>query len=88
MRARGSKGDLRLLHGIKVLEVSHAVAGPTASQVLADYGADVIKIERPGGGDMFRDTPGMGPSMFLAVNRGKKSAVIDLKKSAGLGLFY
>ena len=88
MRVRGSKGDLRLLHGIKVLEVSHAVAGPTASQVLADYGADVIKIERPGGGDMFRDTPGMGPSMFLAVNRGKKSAVIDLKKSAGLGLFY
>ncbi|MHB2035141.1 MAG: CaiB/BaiF CoA transferase family protein [Nitrososphaerales archaeon] len=88
MRGHGAKADLRLLHGLKVLEVSHAVAGPTASQLLVDYGADVIKIERPGGGDMFRDAPGMGPSMFLAVNRGKKSAVIDLKKSEGLRLFY
>ena len=69
-----------MLVDIRVLEVSHAIAGPTASQVLADYGADVIKIERPGSGDIFRNTPGMGPSMFLAVNRGKKSVVIDLKK--------
>ncbi len=77
-----------MLAGIRVLEVSHAIAGPTTSQVLADYGAEVIKIERPGGGDIFRDIAGMGPSMFLAVNRGKKSVVIDLKKPDGLKLFY
>jgi crotonobetainyl-CoA:carnitine CoA-transferase CaiB-like acyl-CoA transferase len=82
------KRDVKLLAGIRVLEFSHAVAGPTTSQVLADYGAEVVKIERPGGSDIFRDIAGMGPSMFLAVNRGKKSVVIDLKKPAGLRLFY
>ena len=76
------------LNGVRVLEVSHAVAGPTASQILADFGAEVIKIERPTSGDIFRNTPGMGASMFLAVNRGKKSAVIDLKQKQGLQLFY
>lgn len=78
----------KLLEGILVLEVSHAVAGPATSQVLADYGARVIKIERPGKGDIFRDTPGMGPTMFLAVNRGKESVAIDLKEPEGLKLFY
>jgi crotonobetainyl-CoA:carnitine CoA-transferase CaiB-like acyl-CoA transferase len=73
---------------VRVIEVSHAVAGPTACQILVDYGAEVIKLERPRGGDIFRDTPGMGPSMFLAVNRGKKSVVVDLKSKLGLGLFY
>ncbi len=71
-----------------MLEVSHAIAGPTTSQMLCDYGAEVIKIERPGTGDIFRSTPGMGPSMFLAVNRGKKSVCLDLKKPVGLRLFY
>ncbi len=79
---------MTLLHSIRVLEVSHAVAGPTASQVLADYGAEVIKIERPGKGDIFREVPGMGPTMFLAVNRGKKSVALDLKTGEGLALFY
>ncbi|MDA4129638.1 MAG: CoA transferase [Thaumarchaeota archaeon] len=77
-----------MLEGVRVIEVSHAVAGPTASQILADYGAEVIKIERPAGGDIFRDVPGMGPTMFLAVNRGKKSVAIDLKTREGLYLFY
>jgi len=77
-----------MLESVRVLEVSHAVAGPTAAQVLGDYGAEVIKIERPGSGDIFRDVPGMGPTMFLAVNRGKKSVAIDLKKRRGLSLFY
>lgn len=76
------------LKGVTVLEVSHAVAGPTTSQILADFGAEVIKIERPRSGDIFRNTPGMGASMFLALNRGKKSAVIDLKQKQGLQLFY
>ncbi|MHB8567401.1 MAG: CaiB/BaiF CoA transferase family protein [Nitrososphaerales archaeon] len=73
---------------IRVLELSHAVAGPTVTQILADYGAEVIKIERPQGGDIFRNVPGMGPSMFLAVNRGKKSVALDMKTKKGLSLFY
>ncbi|HYB04208.1 MAG TPA: CaiB/BaiF CoA-transferase family protein [Nitrososphaerales archaeon] len=79
---------MTLLDHTRVLEVSHAVAGPTVSQVLADYGAEVLKIEKPDGGDIFRNVPGMGPTMFLAVNRGKKSVAIDLKKSEGLAIFY
>lgn len=68
--------------------MSLAVAGPTVSQILADYGAEVIKIERPQGGDIFRNVPGMGATMFLAVNRGKKSLVLDMKTPEGLKIFY
>jgi crotonobetainyl-CoA:carnitine CoA-transferase CaiB-like acyl-CoA transferase len=85
MKARTERG---LLSGLTVLELSHALAGPATSQVLADYGARVIKVERPGTGDIFRDTPGMGPAMFLAVNRGKESVAIDLKNPKGLEVFY
>ena len=77
-----------LLEGLRVLEISHAVAGPTASQILADYGAEVVKIERPDSGDIFRNLPGMGPAMFLAVNRGKKSVCVDLKTPEGLRIFF
>lgn len=77
-----------MLEGIRVLEISHAIAGPTVAQILADYGAEVLKIERPGEGDIFRYTPQMGSSMFLAVNRGKKSLALDLKKRKGLGIFF
>ncbi len=77
-----------LLDSLRVLEVSHAVAGPTAAQVLADYGAQVMKIEKPGEGDIFRDVPGMGSTMFLAVNRGKKSVALNLKTREGLKIFY
>jgi itaconate CoA-transferase len=73
---------------IRVLELSIAVAGPTVSQILADYGAEVIKIERPKGGDIFRNVPGMGATMFLAVNRGKKSFALDMKTPEGLKIFY
>jgi len=76
------------LPSIRVLELSHAVAGPTVSQILADYGAEVIKVERPDGGDIFRNVPGMGPSMFLAVNRGKRSVALDIKSREGLRIFY
>lgn len=76
------------MKGIRVLEVSQAVAGPAASQILADYGARVTKIERPIVGDIFRNTPGMGESFFLSVNRGKESVAIDLKTPRGLELFY
>jgi len=76
-----------VLKGIRVLELGHAVASPTAGLMLADLGAEVIKVERPGSGDHFRDLPGMGPSMFIALNRGKKSVAIDLRDPRGYELF-
>ncbi|MDF0542286.1 CoA transferase [Sphingobium sp. H39-3-25] len=77
------------LQGIRVLDFTRVLAGPSASLALADLGAEVIKIEPPGTGDDTRTFPPMreGEShYFLSVNRGKKSIVIDLKSEAGLSL--
>ena len=77
------------LSGIRVLDFTRVLAGPAASLALADLGAEVIKIEPPGSGDDTRTFPPMreGEShYFLAINRGKKSIVIDLKDPAGLQL--
>ena len=73
------------LHGIRVVEFTSVVLGPWACQLLADMGADVIKVEAPGG-DIIRHIgdgrhPGMGP-IFLAANHGKRSIVLDLKQAA------
>jgi len=75
------------LTGVRVLDFTRALAGPYATMTLADLGADVVKVERPGGGD---ETRGWGPpfvegvsTYFLAVNRGKRSVVLDLKDPEG-----
>ncbi len=65
------------LEGIKVLDLGYYIAGPYASMLLADQGAEVIKVERPGG------DPGRQLSGFVVWNRGKRSITIDLKQKEG-----
>jgi crotonobetainyl-CoA:carnitine CoA-transferase CaiB-like acyl-CoA transferase len=75
------------LSGIKVIEVGVAMAGPFCGMTLADYGADVIKVERPGSGDESRGWqpyfPGRVSYYFAAANRNKRSLAIDLKQPEG-----
>ena len=71
------------LDGIRVLDFTQVIFGPAATQVLADHGAEVIKVERPGGGDLARAFgPWIGEQSlpFASLNRSKQSLVIDLKK--------
>ena len=68
------------LDGLRVLELTHVMAGPFCGQVLADMGADVVKVEPPGTGDSSRRS--MGTAAFLAVNRNKRSVALDLKDAA------
>ncbi len=77
------------LAGIRVIELSAMVSAPMASGILADQGADVIKIEPPGIGDRLRHTGfGVGglPALFANINRGKRSLVLDLKQPRGRAL--
>ncbi len=84
------------LEGIRVLDLSRVLAGPWATQIMGDFGADIIKIEKPGAGD---DTRNWGPpflvddqgqrgdaAYFLAANRNKRSVTIDFAKPAGADL--
>lgn len=76
------------LNGIVVLEVASYVSGPYATMLLADLGAEVIKVENPAGGDPFRSWHyGGATSMFWAYNRGKKSIALDLRQPAGVQVF-
>jgi crotonobetainyl-CoA:carnitine CoA-transferase CaiB-like acyl-CoA transferase len=76
------------LDGIKVVEFSHMVMGPTAGLVLADLGAEVIKIEPVGEGDKTRRLPGSGSGYFPMFNRNKKSLTVDLKSEEGRALVH
>ena len=77
------------LRGLRVFDLTRVLAGPTCAQMLADLGADVIKIERPGAGD---DTRGFAPpympgtqesAYFIGVNRNKRSVTLDIAQPEG-----
>ncbi|WP_426957641.1 CaiB/BaiF CoA transferase family protein [Muricoccus radiodurans] len=82
------------LDGLKVLDLTRVLAGPTCTQMLGDLGAEVIKIERPGAGD---DTRGFAPpyvprtqesAYFVGVNRNKKSVTLDISKPEGQAVIH
>ena len=80
------------LNGIRVLDLSTSVAGPYGCQILADFGAEVVKIEKPNGGD---DSRAWGPPFlddqslwYLSVNRNKSSVVIDMTNLKGQELLH
>ncbi|MBO9648237.1 MAG: CoA transferase [Variovorax sp.] len=70
------------LAGVRVVEFTHMVMGPTCGMILADLGAEVIKIEPPGG-DKTRKLPGLGIGFFRSFNRNKKSVVLDITTEEG-----
>ncbi len=75
------------LDGVKVVDLSVMISGPLAGMMLADQGADVVKVESPGLGDVMRflgSNKGGMTGIFLNNNRGKRSLVVDLKKPEGL----
>lgn len=76
------------LSDLRVLELGNIVAGPFASSILADLGADVVKIERPGTGDVIRSSGEEGEAIFSALNRNKRSVALDLKSEDGIKSFY
>ena len=88
-RPRAKEAKLAL-SGIKVADFTHFVAGPLATMMLADFGADVIKIETPEKGDDFRHYPPIDPAIqaqgapYLWTNRNKRSVAIDLKTPDGV----
>ena len=75
------------LAGLRVLELGHNIMGPVCGQILADLGAEVYKVERPGRGDDTRHLKGFGAGFFICFNRNKKSLAIDLKREQGKELF-
>ncbi|MBN1945513.1 MAG: CoA transferase [Bradymonadales bacterium] len=82
------------LEGIRVLDLTRLLPGPYCTALLADLGADVVKLEEPGQGDWARWVPpyyGIGPhqmgALFASINRGKRSLALNLKKKGGRALF-
>ncbi len=77
----------KALEGIKIIDFTHVQAGPACTQLLAWFGADVIKVERPGSGDVtrsqLRDIPGVDALYFTMLNSNKRSLTLDTKKPEG-----
>ena len=75
------------LEGIRILDLTQVMLGPCATQLLGDFGADVIKIERPGQGDLSRwsvpDPAGLDNPVFVSLNRNKRSIALNLKHDKG-----
>src|SRR6187200_3457055 len=96
-RARAARSGVRAgvtgaLDGLRVLELTHVMAGPFCGQVLADMGADVIKVEPPEGDSTRRSLGfrmrGEDTAAFLAVNRNKRSLTLDLKSAEHQAVFH
>ena len=82
---------MKALEGVKILDMTHVQSGPTCTQLLAWFGADVIKVERPGVGDATRgqlqDIPGVDSLYFTMLNSNKRSITLDTKNEKGKELF-
>lgn len=76
------------LDGVRVLEFSHTIMGPSAGMLLADLGADVVKIESAPDGDATRRLGGFASGFFFAFNRNKRSLAVDLKSKDGQALIH
>ncbi|SEN19390.1 CaiB/BaiF CoA transferase family protein [Nonomuraea pusilla] len=83
---------MKPLEGITVLDFTQVYMGPSCTQLLGDYGADVIKVERPGSGDLSRtsipDPDGLDNPIFLSINRNKRSVSIDTRSEQGKQVIY
>jgi crotonobetainyl-CoA:carnitine CoA-transferase CaiB-like acyl-CoA transferase len=78
-----------MLQGIRVLDLSRVIAGPYSATLMADLGADVVKVERPGRGDDLRNLRGEGMSAaYCAINRGKRGIAVDLQHPEGARLVF
>ena len=80
------------LDGIKVVDFTQVFMGPSCTQLLGDYGADIIKVERPGAGDIsrnsFPDKDGQDNPIFLSINRNKRSVSIDTRTEEGRNVLH
>jgi len=91
-KAAAATGAAPALAGLRVVDFTHFVAGPMATMTLADFGADVVKIEAPRKGDDFRHYPPVDPQLeaqgapYLWTNRNKKSLALDMKSEGGLAV--
>ena len=82
---------MKALDGVRILDMTHVQSGPTGTQLLAWFGADVIKVERPGSGDatrgQLRDLPDVDSLYFTMLNHNKRSITLNTKKDAGKEIF-
>src|SRR6266851_9714254 len=90
--ARRSGGSMsKALEGVRVVDMTHVQSGPSCTQILAWLGADVVKVEAPGGGDVtrgqLRDLPGVDSLYFTMLNCNKRSITVNMKTDQGKELF-